>query len=292
VLWKTRLGPRHELAPRTMGSNAVSTPTERPPSQAVQTLTFLFTDLEGSTRLWEQLAGAMKGALERHDAIIGAAVEAFNGQVVKGTGDGFMAVFASAPDAVGACLVAQEHLGRERWGDTGPLRVRMGVHTGVAETRAGDYYGPTVNRTARLMGVGHGGQVLLSSAAAALVVDELPDGAGLRDLGEHRLKDLSRPEEVFQLVHPDLESDFPPLTAAGRDHELPAEASAFVGRGAELAEIERQLAGGTVRLLTLSAPVAPARPDWRFGLPLTTPTGSRTARSSSTSQPSTTPSRC
>jgi predicted ATPase/class 3 adenylate cyclase len=237
-----------------MGSNAVSTPAARPPPQAAHTLTFLFTDLEGSTRLWEQLPAAMKAALERHDAIIAAAVEAFNGQVVKGTGDGFMAVFGSAAHAVGACLDAQERLSGEPWGETGPLRVRMGVHSGVAEARARDYYGPTVNRTARLMGVGHGGQVLLSSAAAALVVDELPDGARLRDLGDHRLKGLGRPERVFQLAHPALESDFPPLTAAGRDHDLSNEASAFVGRGAELKEIERHLAGGAVRLLTLVGP--------------------------------------
>jgi len=236
-----------------MGSNAVSTPTGQPP-QAAQTLTFLFTDLEGSTQLWERLPGAMKDALERHDRIIGDAVEAFNGHVVKGTGDGFMAIFTSAPEALGACLEVQERLGREPWGETGPLGVRMGVHSGVAEARASDYYGPTVNRTARIMGAGHGGQVLLSSAAAALVVDALPDGATFRDLGEHRLKNLGRPERLFQLVHPSLQSDFPPLTTAGRDAHVPTQTSAFVGREEELKEISRHLAAGTVRLLTLLGP--------------------------------------
>jgi len=237
-----------------MGSNAVSTATAQLDSQAARTLTFLFTDLEGSTQLWERLPRAMKCALHRHDGIIGAAVEVSNGQVVKGTGDGFMAVFPSASEALGACLDAQRRLKSEPWGETGPLRVRMGLHSGVAETRASDYYGPTVNRTARIMAVAHGGQVLLSAAAAALVVDELPDGATLRDLGEHRLKDLGRPERVFQLIHPDLVSDFPPLTAASRDHDLPTQGSAFVGRGAELEKIEEHLAGEAVRLLTLVGP--------------------------------------
>jgi len=215
----------------------------------------LFTDLESSARLWEQFPRAMRDALERHDGILRTAVEASNGQVVKTTGDGLMAVFASARDGVDACLSAQRGLANESWGETGALRVRMGLHAGVAETRAGDYFGPTVNRTARIMAAGHGGQVLLSAAAAALIVDERPEGATLRDLGEHRLKSLGRPERVFQLVHPDLVSDFPPLTT--RSHqgdELPRQASAFVGRKAELEEIDRRFEDETVRLLTLVGP--------------------------------------
>jgi len=215
----------------------------------------LFTDLESSARLWEQFPRAMRDALERHDGILRAAVEASNGQVVKTTGDGLMAVFASARDGVDACLSAQRGLANESWGETGALRVRMGLHAGVAETRAGDYFGPTVNRTARIMAAGHGGQVLLSAAAAALIVDERPEGATLRDLGEHRLKSLGRPEHVFQLAHPDLVSDFPPLTT--RSHqgdELPRQASAFVGRKAELEEIDRRFEDETVRLLTLVGP--------------------------------------
>src|SRR3954451_20187358 len=194
-----------------MVSNAVSTAAAQLHPQASRTLTFLFTDVEASTRLWENYPRAMKAALERHDAIIRAAVEGSNGQIVKGTGDGFMAVFTSASEGARAGLKAQLGMDSEPWGETGPLRVRMGLHTGVAEPRGTEYFGPTVNRTARLMAVGHGGQVLLSAAAAALIVDQLPDAATLRDLGEHRLKDLGRPERVFQLVHAGVQSDFPPL---------------------------------------------------------------------------------
>src|SRR5215218_1210700 len=237
-----------------MGSNAVSTAAAQLHPQASRTLTFLFTDLEGSTRLWEQFPREMKDALERHDAIMRAAVEGSNGQVVKGTGDGFMAVFPSARDAASACLSAQHGLEREPWGETGALRVRMGLHTGVAETRGSDYFGPTVIRAARLMAVGHGGQVLLSAAAAALIVDELPDAATLRDLGEHRLKDLGRPERVFQLVHPGLVSDFPPLKTPTRARNLPTQASAFVGRATELKQIDGHLGDGAVRMLTLVGP--------------------------------------
>jgi predicted ATPase/class 3 adenylate cyclase len=237
-----------------MGSNAPSTAAAQLHPQASRTLTFLFTDLEGSTRLWEQFPREMKDALQRHDAIMRAAVEGSGGQVVKGTGDGFMAVFPSAPEAAGACLSAQHGLQSEPWGETGDLRVRMGLHSGVAETRARDYFGPTVIRTARLMAVGHGGQVLLSEAAAALIVDQLPDAATLRDLGEHRLKDLGRPERVFQLVHPGLVSDFPPLKTPTRASNLPAQASAFVGRVAELEEIDGRLGDEAVRMLTLVGP--------------------------------------
>jgi class 3 adenylate cyclase len=146
------------------------------PEPASGTLTFLFTDLEGSTRLWEEFPHAMKRALERHDAILRAAVAGSNGQVAKTMGDGMMAIFRSAAGGVSACLTAQRGLVDEPWGETGALRVRMGLHSGEAQTRTGDYFGPTVNRTARIMAVGHGGQVLLSSAAAALVLDQLPDG--------------------------------------------------------------------------------------------------------------------
>ena len=177
------------------------------------TITFLFTDLEGSTRLWEQFPDGMKNALKRHDAILRGAIEVSRGRVVKTTGDGMMAVFGSAVDAVAAALAAQRNLATEQWAETGPLRVRMGVHAGQAEHRGGDFFGPTVNRTARIMAAGHGGQVLLSASAAALASERLPEGASLLDLGEHRLKDLGRPEHICQLVHPDLASTFPPLAA-------------------------------------------------------------------------------
>jgi predicted ATPase/class 3 adenylate cyclase len=226
-----------------------------PPELASQTLAFLFTDIEGSTRLWEEYHQPMNDALERHDAILREAVESSNGQVVKRTGDGLMAVFGSAADGVSACLKAQHDLASTPWGETGALRVRMALHVGEAARRNGDYYGPTLNRTARVMSAGHGGQVLLSAAAAALVMDQLPKGSTLRDLGEHRLKDLGRPERVFQLVHPALPASFPPLvTLSRRTSELPGEPSAFVGRAAELQEIGERLEDESVRLLTLTGP--------------------------------------
>jgi predicted ATPase/class 3 adenylate cyclase len=220
-----------------------------------ETLTFVFTDLESSTRLWETFTDAMKAAMERHDAILREAVEHAEGRVVKVTGDGVMAVFSSVPDGVKACLAAQQALEVEAWGETGPLRVRMGMHEGEAQPRAGDFYGPPVNRTARIMAAAHGGQVLLSARAAELAEERLPADAGLRDLGEHRLKDLSQPEHIFQLVHPALASDFPQLaTLSYRPNNLPTQTSEFLGREAQLAAIRDLLDAAGVRLLTLTGP--------------------------------------
>jgi len=222
---------------------------------AAGAITFLFTDLEGSTRLWEQFPDGMKDALTRHDAILRSAIEGSEGRVVKTTGDGMMAVFADPADAATASLAAQRNMAREAWADCGPLRVRMGVHAGAADQRAGDFFGPTVNRTARIMAAGHGGQVLLSAAAAAAVAEQLPSGAGLLDLGEHRLKDLGRPEHLFQLVHPDLASDFPPLSVVRPPGaSLPSRAAAVVGRQVELRDIRDRLEDPSVRLLTLIGP--------------------------------------
>src|SRR5213593_4436040 len=136
--------------------------------EATGTLAFLFTDLAGSTRLWERFPQAMGDALKRHDDIVATAVQASGGRVVKSMGDGMMAVFRSAADGVAAGLAAQLGLAEEPWEETGPLRVRMGLHAGEVEQRGDDYFGPTLNRTARIMAAGHGGQVLLSAAAAAL----------------------------------------------------------------------------------------------------------------------------
>jgi len=220
-----------------------------------ETLTFVFTDLESSTRLWERFPDAMKAAVERHDAILADTVESSAGRIVKVLGDGLMAVFPSAPDGVRACLEAQRILQAEAWGETGPLRVRMGLHTGEAQPRAGDYYGPPVNRAARIMAAGHGGQVLLSARVAELAGEGLPDEAGLRDLGDHRLKDLSQPERIFQLVHPALTGDFPPLaTLSRRPNNLPTQTSEFLGREAQLSAIRDLLDTAGVRLLTLTGP--------------------------------------
>jgi predicted ATPase/class 3 adenylate cyclase len=223
--------------------------------EATLTPVFLFTDIEGSTGLWERFPESMKSSLDRHDAILRGAVESAAGEVVKTTGDGLMAVFGSASDGVRACLRAQLDLANEPWNETGPLRVRMGLHLGEAAASDGDYHGPAVNRAARIMAAGHGGQVLLSAVAAAMAVDELPEGSTLEDLGEHRLKNLERPERLFQLVHPRMPAGFPPLaTINDRAHDLPLEPSGLVGREAELKQIEERLHSETVRLLTLLGP--------------------------------------
>jgi predicted ATPase/class 3 adenylate cyclase len=206
------------------------------------TVTFLFTDLEVSTRLWEQEPEAMRGALARHDAILRDAVAAHGGHVVKGTGDGIHAAFATADAAVHAAIDAQLAVGAERWGVSEPLRVRMGIHTGVAELRDGDYFGPSVNRAARLMSAAHGGQAVVSLATEELVRDASRAGTELLDLGEHRLRDLGRPERVFQIAHPGLPRDFPPLRSL--EHPpgtLPVFLTSFVGRRRELESVRDAL---------------------------------------------------
>jgi class 3 adenylate cyclase len=222
------------------------------------TITFLFTDIEGSTQLWERHPEAMKAALARHDELLREAIESHTGRIVKTTGDGCHAVFASATDAVAAVVDAQRtfHLKHDRPLTTehSPLiRVRMGFHTGEAEFRDGDYYGSAVNRAARIMSIGHGGQVLISATTAGLIRDNLPPGVSLRDLGEHRLRDLSRPSHIYQVVVGDLPSDFPALKSLDANPgNLPVLLTSFVGRERELAEVKRLLA--TTRLLTLTGP--------------------------------------
>jgi LuxR family maltose regulon positive regulatory protein len=177
------------------------------------TVTFCFSDIEGSTQLWEQHPQAMPAALARHDAILRQAVSMYGGVVFKTVGDGMHAAFARASDALAAALAAQRALHAEPWGATGPLRVRMALHTGTAELRGDDYFGPSLNRVARILALGHGGQILLSHATHDIVADDLPAQTTLRDLGEYQLKDLSRPGYLFQVVTPDLPASFPPLRA-------------------------------------------------------------------------------
>ncbi len=220
-----------------------------------ESLTFLFTDVEGSTRLWEANPETMRSALERHEAIIRSAIAESGGEVVKTTGDGLMAVFAVPVGAVTAAVAAQHGLFAQTWPDGCAIRVRMGIHTGEVESRGGDFFGPAVNRTARIMSAGHGGQVLLSEATAGFVEGRLPDGATLRDLGEHRLKDLGRSQRLFQLALPGLPAEFLPLSTLDlRPNNLPTETSAFVGRDAELRAIRDRLDDADVRLVTLTGP--------------------------------------
>jgi class 3 adenylate cyclase len=181
---------------------------------------FVFTDIESSTRLWEQYPQAMRDALACHDAILRHAIETHDGVIFGTAGDAFYAAFSSAPAALAAALAAQRALWAESWDQIGALRVRMAVHTSAVELRNGDYVGPPLNRIARLLVAGHGGQTLLSLTTQALVCDHLPPGVSLRDLGEHYLKDLIQPEQIFQLVATDLPADFPPLrTGADRSIE-------------------------------------------------------------------------
>jgi predicted ATPase/class 3 adenylate cyclase len=203
------------------------------------TVTFLFTDLEGSTRLWEEQPDAMRAALARHDEILTAAVAAHGGRVVKSTGDGIHAVFASPVEALEACREGQRGLADEQWPEaTGALRVRMGVHAGEAQLRDGDYYGSVLNRAARLTAIGHGGQVLVSDSVEPLVRGALPTEVSLVNLGMHRLRDLAHPIDVFQLIHPDLVHDFPPLRSLDAlPGNLPLQVSSFIGREREFARV-------------------------------------------------------
>jgi predicted ATPase/class 3 adenylate cyclase len=215
------------------------------------TVTFLFTDLEGSTRLWEEHPDAMQGVLARHDELLRDAVLGHDGVVVKSTGDGVHAAFADSAAAVTAAVAAQLALVSEPWAGTGPLLVRMGVHTGRAEERGGDYFGTVLNRAARLMSVANGGQILVSLATEELVRDAMPMGCGFVDLGEHRLRDLGRPERVFQVVHPELPQEFARLrTLDAFPGNLPLQASSFVGREEELERVTDALSAAAVVTLT------------------------------------------
>src|SRR5450631_3024903 len=176
------------------------------------TITFLFTDIEGSTKLWEAQHEAMRDALARHDLLMRQSIEAHGGHVVKTVGDGFHAAFATAPNALAAALATQQALHAEPWPEAVRICVRMALHSGAAELRDGDYYGPTLNRIGRLLGIAFGGQTLLSEATHDLCRDLLPPGVTLKPLGEQTLKDLARREAVFQLCHFDLPQAFPSFT--------------------------------------------------------------------------------
>ncbi len=204
--------------------SAIHNTANTAPTIPTGTVTFLFTDIEGSTRLWESQQAAMQAALSRHDALVRQCVTGHRGHVFKTGGDAFCAAFHTAPDAIAAALEAQRALHVERWPDPIRIRVRMALHTGAVEYRDGDYFGTPLNRVARLLAVGHGGQTLLSESTHDLCRDQLPPLAAAKSLGEHGLKDLARREAVFQLCHPDLPQSFPPLKTmlAPLDRQTPS----------------------------------------------------------------------
>jgi len=216
-------------------------------------VTFLFTDLEGSTRLWEAFPEAMHQAMARHDALLKEAITAYRGQIVKTTGDGVHAAFGSPIDAVSAAIEAQKRLEAEEWEGTGPLRVRMGIHAGESRFREGDYYGSTVNRAARIMSISHGGQIVLSAAVYILLKDGSTFPFQMLDLGEHRLRSLEGPERIYQILHPDLPAQFPVLVSVGRiPNNLPLQPTEFIGREREVASVRESFS--ETRLLTLTGP--------------------------------------
>jgi predicted ATPase/class 3 adenylate cyclase/DNA-binding CsgD family transcriptional regulator len=219
----------------------------------VGTVTFLLTDIEGSTRAFENHGPEMARAVARHYDILDAAVSGHHGvrPVEQGEGDSLVAAFPRASDAVAAALKAQQGLTEEDWPQGAEIRVRMAIHTGEAQLRDERFYiGPTIIRCARLRGLAHGGQVLVSNTTADLLADALPAGAALLPLGHHRLRDLRQPERVFQLAHPGLVVRFPPLRSLDTlPNNLPAQLTSFVGREAELAEVATLLASH--RLVTL-----------------------------------------
>ncbi len=219
------------------------------------TVTFLFTDIEGSTRLWERHPEAMRYALARHDAMVRGTIAARSGVVFATVGDEFRAAFRTASDAVAAAIQAQRALTAEPWPVEGGVRVRMALHTAGVSPEDGAYDGATLGRIARLLAAGHGGQTLLSAATATLVRDAIPSGVALRDLGEHRLQAGGRAEHVHDLVGEGLRSTFLPLrTAELQPHNLPALRGPLVGRTRETEELRELLAEPGVSLITLTGP--------------------------------------
>jgi predicted ATPase/class 3 adenylate cyclase len=213
--------------------------------------TFLFTDIEGSTTLWERFPERMRSALARHDALLRAVIEGNGGRVFKTVGDSFCALFNSSIEAVTAAAAAQHEIAAEQWAEIGEsIRVRMAIHAGPAEERDGDYFGHTLNRVARILAAAHGGQIVLSKIVADQL-GPLPDSAKLTDLGEHRLRDLVHPEHIFQYSEAGLAQEFPLLRSLSAfANNLPEQLTTFIGRETEVAEIKHLLS--RTRLLTLS----------------------------------------
>lgn len=246
-------------SPDLLGTALLGTARERPPAEAPRPapempdvtgmLAFLFTDIESSTRRWEGDRDAMAADLADHDAVLRRALRAHGGHQFTHTGDGLGAVFPTAAAAVAATLAGQRALAGVPWRGDGPLRVRMAIHVGTAESRDGTFLGPALNRAARLLDEAGGGQILCSQAAADLARDELPGGVTLVDRGERRLPGLARPERLWQVLHPALAETVGPRPAA-RSSAVPAALTSFIGREAELSELGELLP--TTRLLTIT----------------------------------------
>ncbi len=224
------------------------------PDLLTGTVTFLFTNIEGSTGLLQRLDDRCYGeVLAEHQRLLRAAFQEEGGQEMDTHGDAFFVAFPRASNAVAAAVAAQLAITAHPWPEGAPMRVCMGLHTGEATIADSRYVGLNVHRAARICAAGWGGQVLLSRATHDAVTHDLPPGTSLRDLGEHRLKDLQRPEEIFQLLHPDLPTDFPPLRSLGvLSNNLPHQVTSFIGREREMAEVKRLLAA--TRILTLTGP--------------------------------------
>jgi predicted ATPase/class 3 adenylate cyclase len=218
------------------------------------TVAFLFTDIEGSTARWESQQQAMWAAVERHFVLLRSAIEAHRGILFKTIGDAVQGAFPTVPEAIAAAVAAQAALREEDWGDLGPLRVRMAIHVGEATPVDGDYLAPVLNRLSRVLSAGYGDQILLTAAARALA-STLPPGHDLRDLGQHRLRDLLEAERIYQLVGPDLPSQFPPLKTLDRQpHNLPSQPTEIIGRESELEQLHALLTTPGTRLVTLTGP--------------------------------------
>jgi len=216
------------------------------------TVTFLFTDIENSTPLWEKHPEAMKSALAKHDSLVRSISLLHNGRIIKTTGDGFHVVFATATDAVQAAIHAQQAIQKDSWDDVA-IKVRMGIHTGEAELRDGDYFGGTLNLAARIMSIGHGGQILISETTLQIAQEHLSAHVSVTDLGEHRLKGLSKVERIFQISTLELQQEFPALKSLTHiSNNLPTQLTSFIGRERELDEAQSKLENA--RLLTLIGP--------------------------------------
>lgn len=226
-----------------------------PVDQQDDPITFLFSDVEGSTELWDQHSEEMRQALKRHDAVLRSVFEAHSGYVFKTVGDGFYVAFTQADQALAAALAAQRALQAEDWPTAVRLRVRMALSTGLAEARAGDFFGAPLNLAARLLSAGHGGQILLTQATREALVAHAALRVNFRDMGDRRFKGLQEPQRVFQVVASDLPARFPPLrTLDPRPTNLPAELTSFVGRERAVRAIDALLRRAEVRLVTLTGP--------------------------------------